>query len=217
MSPWKSIFLLIAQSKNSLKSSFQVNPHVTLEVDILVNCPIKELPEEHIPLPFLVCQINTLKFFLPVFIFTEPILQNFDCLILHEVVFGDYMIALTVNIVEGLIEAVSHPQNPEKEPHLLKVQFFLHVLCFLIFKFRGRFKSIIDSFLTVKQITSLCHVIDSILNLIYCQPLLVIDIKQVKHFLHSFISCVGSISRMGSQLISVASIMSLVEVNQAIL
>ena len=78
--------------------------------------------------------------------------------------------ALTINIVKGLtiflnyivllfrraglvkeshlVETVSHPQNPNKESHLLEVQFFLHVLCFLIFKLRSRFEGIIDGLLT---------------------------------------------------------------------
>ena len=59
-------------------------------------------PKQHIPFPFLVCQINILKLFLPVFIFTKPIFKNFDCLLLHKVVFGDHMSALTVNIVKSL-------------------------------------------------------------------------------------------------------------------
>ena len=132
------------------------------------------------------------------------------------------MASLTVNIIKGLkqnhtfilllqssfpelgnniflphlVETVIHPENSDEEPQLLEVQFFLHILCFLIFKFWGILKGIIDGLLTniiksktfsslfikpVKQVSCLGHVINSVFYLIYCQSFLVIDIKQVEH------------------------------------
>ena len=47
-----------------------------------------------------------------------------------------------------LIEAVSHAENSNEKFHLLEIQLFFHVLCFLIFAFRSIFECITNCLFT---------------------------------------------------------------------
>ena len=93
ISPWWSMFLCIAQSKNSW-NVFDQNLHVRSS----------PYPEQHIALPLLVGQVDIVECLLPVLIRTEPILQHLLGVVGGELLLGYHVDTLTVNVVECLIK-----------------------------------------------------------------------------------------------------------------